>query len=503
MASQPHLDLVIVGAGLSGIGAAAHLQQRCPDKRYTILESRDAIGGTWDLFRYPGIRSDSDMYTLGYEFKPWVDEKSIADGATIRRYIVETAAERGIDRQIRFGHRVVAANWSTADARWTLEVEHAGVRTQQTCSFLLFCSGYYRYDSAYRPQFVGEALFRGRLFHPQFWPERLEHAGRRVVVIGSGATAVTIVPEMAKTAAHVTMLQRSPSYIVALPSKDPIAAWLRRWLSPAAAYRLVRIKNVLLTMFFFRLARKRPDTFKARVIGEVGRQLGPGHDVGTDFTPRYNPWDQRLCVAPDADLFRAIREGRASVVTDTIESFTERGIRLASGRELEADIVVTATGLQLNTLGDVAVTVDGERRMPADTMAYKGMMFSDVPNLISTFGYTNASWTLKADLTARFVCRLLRYMDRHGHAVAVAHRDPLVEALPFLDFSSGYVQRAVGALPKQGARKPWRLYQNYVLDLLQLRFGRIDDGTLTFAGPPGRRPPRAEVSGAQAAASLP
>ena len=501
-AAHPHRDVIIVGAGLSGIGAAAHLQERCPGKSFAILEARNAIGGTWDLFRYPGIRSDSDMYTLGYEFKPWVDAKAIADGSTIRRYIVETAAERGIDRQIRFGHRVVGAHWSSADARWMLDVEHAGRRERHSCAFLLFCSGYYRYDEAYRPRFPGEERFEGRFVHPQFWPEGLDHAGRRVVVIGSGATAVTIVPEMAKTAAHVTMLQRSPSYIVALPSRDPIAERLKRWLSARAAYRLVRAKNVLLTMFFFRLARKWPDKFKARLLEQVEHLLGPGHDIATDFTPRYAPWDQRLCVAPDADLFRAIREGRASVVTDRIETFTERGIRLASGREIEADIVVTATGLKLNALGDVAVTVDGERRVHADAMAYKGMMFSDVPNLVSTFGYTNASWTLKADLTARFVCRLLRYMDRHGYAVAMARRDASVEARPFLDFSSGYVQRALDTLPKQGSRKPWRLYQNYVLDLLLLRFGRIDDGTITFARAAARRPPRTELE-PQAAASAP
>jgi len=488
-------DVIIVGAGLSGVGAAAHLQDRCPRQRVAIFEARDAIGGTWDLFRYPGIRSDSDMYTLGYEFKPWADAKAIADGSTIRRYIVETAAERGIDRKIRFGHRVVGADWSSADARWTVEVEHGGRRERHTCRFLLFCSGYYRYDTAYRPSFEGEAGFRGRIVHPQFWPADLDHAGRRIVVIGSGATAVTLVPELAKTAAHVTMLQRSPSYIVALPSKDRIAEALKRRLPAAWAYQLVRLKNVLITMLFFNLARRWPEKMKARLIGEAARRLGPGHDVATHFTPRYDPWDQRLCVAADADLFRAIRQGRASVVTDTIDRFTEHGIRLASGREIEADLVVTATGLTLSMLGDATIRIDGERCDPATAMTYKGMMFSDVPNLASTFGYTNASWTLKADLTARFVCRLLTHMERHGHAVAVAHRDPTVEARPFIDFSSGYVQRALQTLPKQGARKPWRLYQNYLLDLMTLRFGRIDDGTLTFGRATGRSPaPAAAVA---------
>jgi cation diffusion facilitator CzcD-associated flavoprotein CzcO/acetyl esterase/lipase len=479
-AAETEHDVIIVGAGLSGIGAAAHLQDRCPRQRVAIFEARDAIGGTWDLFRYPGIRSDSDMYTLGYEFKPWADAKAIADGSTIRRYIVETAAERGIDRRIRFGHRVVAADWSSADARWTVEVEHDGRRERHSCRFLLFCSGYYRYDTAYRPSFAGEADFRGQIVHPQFWPADLDYAGRRIVVIGSGATAVTLVPELAKTAAHVTMLQRSPSYIVALPSKDRIAEALKRRLPAAWAYRLVRLKNVLVTMLFFNLARRWPEKMKARLIGEAARRLGAGHDVATHFTPRYDPWDQRLCVAADADLFRAIRQGRASVVTDAIERFTEHGIRLASGTEIDADLVVTATGLTLNLLGDATIRIDGERCDPSTAMTYKGMMFSDVPNLASTFGYTNASWTLKADLTARFVCRLLTHMERHGHAVAIAHRDPTVEARPFIDFSSGYVQRASQTLPKQGARRPWRLYQNYLLDLMTLRFGRIDDGTLTF-----------------------
>jgi cation diffusion facilitator CzcD-associated flavoprotein CzcO/acetyl esterase/lipase len=485
-----HRDVLIVGAGLSGIGAAAHLQDRCPAKSYAILEARDAIGGTWDLFRYPGIRSDSDMYTLGYEFKPWKEPKAIADGPSIRSYIVQTAAERGIDRHIRFGQRVVGVDWSSAEARWSVEVERGGKRQRYTCSFLLMCAGYYSYAGGYRPGFPGEASYRGVRVDPQFWPEHLDYAGKRVVVIGSGATAVTLVPEMAKAAAHVTMLQRSPTYMISLPSRDPVAGWLRGKVPAPFAYWLVRWKNVLLTMLFFNLARKWPDRTKARLVGFVRRHLGPEHDVETHFTPRYNPWTQRLCVVPDSDLFRAMRRGTASIVTDTIETFTERGIRLASGRELEADIVVTATGLKLNVLGDVAVSIDGEPCRAADTVAYKGMMFSGVPNLVSTFGYTNASWTLKADLTAGFACRLFAYMDRHGYDVAMPRHDPAVATLPFLDFSSGYVQRALDVLPKQGASKPWRLYQNYLLDLLTLRFGRIDDGTLEF-----RRRPAVAATG--------
>ncbi len=483
-----HLDTIIIGAGLSGIGAAAHLQSRCPGRRFAILESRDAIGGTWDLFRYPGVRSDSDMYTLGYAFKPWKDPKAIADGALIRRYIEETASERGLDGMIRFGHRVLRADWSTTDARWTLAIDRGPgtVPTRLSCDFLLACSGYYRYAAGHAPEFAGLADFRGRVVHPQAWPEDLDYAGKRVVVIGSGATAVTLVPEMAKTAAGVTMLQRSPTYVVSLPSQDPIAEALKRGLPEMLAYRLVRAKNVLLGMLFFTLSRRWPRQVRGRLIELVRTAVGPKHDVDTHFTPRYDPWDQRVCFVPDGDLFKSIAAGRAQVVTEQIDRFTERGIRLASGRELKADIVVTATGLALNLLGDVALSIDGVPRDLSQSLAYKAMMFSGVPNLIYTFGYTNASWTLKADLTAGYACRLLRYMDAHGHRIATPQLQPGIEPLPFLDFSSGYVQRALAILPKQGSKAPWRLYQNYVLDLLTLRFGRIADGTLKLNSPPAR-----------------
>ena len=478
-----HYDVIIVGAGLSGIGAASHLQANCPTKSYVILEARDAIGGTWDLFRYPGIRSDSDMYTLGYSFKPWTDAKAIADGPSIKAYVSETAAERGIDRHIRFGHRVVSADWSSADACWTVDVERGETRERVrfTCGFLLMCSGYYSYAEGHRPEFPGEARFKGRIVHPQFWPEDLDYAGKRVVVIGSGATAVTLVPEMAKQAAHVTMLQRSPTYMVSRPSEDAIAEWLKRRVSARLAYGITRWKNVLLGMFFFNMARKRPEKVKERMIGMVRDELGPDYDVATHFTPRYNPWDQRVCLVPDSDMFAAIREGHASIATDQIETFTETGIRLTSGRELDADIIVTATGLKLNLLGDVAFAVDGRSISLSDTMSYKGMMFIYVPNLASVFGYTNASWTLKADLTSEYVCRLLNHMDRSGARIATPRRDASVEEVPFLDFSSGYVQRALRMLPKQGSRRPWKLYQNYALDMFTLRFGRVDDGTMTFS----------------------
>ena len=480
------LDVLIVGAGLSGIGAAAHLQQRCPEKDVAILEARAALGGTWDLFRYPGVRSDSDMYTLGYEFKPWTGDKAITDAASIRQYLAETAKERGIDHQIRTGHRVLAADWSSADARWTLDVEitpaDGPVRRQRLrAPMLLCCSGYYRYDRGYRPSFPGESEFRGTWVHPQHWPEGLDHAGKRVLVIGSGATAVTLVPAMASTAAHVTMLQRSPTDVVTLPARDPVAHALRGWLPTRWAYRLVRFKNVLLSLVMYRLARTRPAQFRARLLQMARDQLGAAGDAVAHFTPTYAPWDQRLCVVPDGDLFKALREGRASVVTDRIETFTATGVRLASGRELAADIVVSATGLQLNALGDMVLRIDGRRVDPAAFMAYKGVMLSGVPNFVYTFGYTNASWTLKADLTARWTCRLLQHLDRSGWAVAVAPRDPSVAEAPFLALGSGYVQRALDLLPRQGAQAPWAVHQNYLADLRVLRFGAIADGTLQFA----------------------
>ncbi len=479
-----HVDVLIVGAGLSGIGAAWHLQDRCPGKSYTILEARDAIGGTWDLFRYPGIRSDSDMHTLGYRFRPWTEAKAIADGPSIRQYVRDTAQEAGIDKHIRFHHRVVSASWSTETALWTITATHEGDTVEMTASFLFFCSGYYSYDEAYRPTWEGEDSFGGRIVHPQFWPDDLDYAGKQVVVIGSGATAVTIVPEMARKAAHVTMLQRSPTYVVSRPGEDGIANRLRQLLPAKAAYAATRWKNVLFGMFFFRMARKSPAKVKERLIGMVSAELGPDYDVETHFTPSYNPWDQRLCLVPDADLFASLREGKSSVVTDHISRFTAEGIELNSGKVLPADIVVTATGLKLNILGSVQLSVDGRAVDPAKELTYKGMMLSDVPNAAFAFGYTNASWTLKADLTSEFVCRTLNYMDKRGTKIATPVRtDPAMSEEPYLDFSSGYVQRALEILPKQGAKAPWKLNQNYALDLMTLRFGKIDDGTMRFSNP--------------------
>ncbi|MEA3035527.1 MAG: monooxygenase [Sphingomonadales bacterium] len=474
-------DVVIVGAGLSGVGAACHLAMKCPGKSYAVLEARGAIGGTWDLFRYPGIRSDSDMYTLGYAFRPWRDAKAIADGPAIKAYVEDTARDYGVTPRIRFRHKVVRASWSSDDARWTVEAETPEGPARFTSRFLMMCSGYYSYDQGYRPDFAQEADFGGRFVHPQFWPEDLEYAGKRVVVIGSGATAVTLVPEMAKRAAHVTMLQRSPTYIVSRPSIDSIAEKLKRLLPPMLAYRLTRAKNVGLQMFFYRLARRRPAKVKEKMIGLVQGELGPGYDVATHFTPTYDPWDQRVCLVPDGDLFEAIRTGRASVATGTIERFTETGLRLTSGEALPADIVVTATGLKVNLMGGAGIFVDGVRQDLSQALTYKAIMFSAVPNLAYVFGYTNASWTLKADLAADYVCRLINHMDLKGYATSMPVADAKVKPEPFLTFTSGYVQRALAALPRQGDRAPWRLHQNYALDLLSLRFGRIEDGTLRFA----------------------
>ena len=490
-----HFDVVVVGAGISGIGQGYHLQTRCPDRSYVILEARAAIGGTWDLFRYPGVRSDSDMHTLGFSFHAWTQPKAIADGPSIRAYVEETARTHGVDKHIRFGVKVTAASWSTPDARWTLETaEPDGPRTL-TCNFLCMASGYYSYDRGHAPQFAGAADFGGRIVHPQFWPEDLDYTGKQVIVIGSGATAVTLVPEMAKAAAHVTMLQRSPTYVVSRPAEDAIANWLRRKLPVKLAYGLTRWKNVLFGMFFYRMTRKKPQQTKERLLGMVREHLGSDYDITTHFTPRYNPWDQRLCLVPDADLFESLKAGRAEVVTDTIDHFTPEGVRLASGVVLPADIIVTATGLEISLLGGVPFSVDGVPVNTAEKLQYKGMMFSDVPNMAFTFGYTNASWTLKADLVAKYVCRLLNTMRKRGLSIATPHNtDPTVMAEPFVDFTSGYIQRAADRLPKQGSKKPWKLNQNYALDIMALKFGSVDDA-MQFSGP--------TVSPEKCAAALP
>jgi monooxygenase len=482
--SLDHVDVLIVGAGLSGIGAGYHLQENCPGKTYAILEGREAIGGTWDLFRYPGIRSDSDMYTLGYAFKPWEAAKSIADGPSILDYVRRTAADNGIEQHIRFNHKVRRAEWSTADGSWTVEAERTdtGETVHISCGFLFMCSGYYSYEGGYTPDFKGTERFAGRIVHPQQWPEDIDYAGKRVVVVGSGATAVTLVPAMAESAEHVTMLQRSPSYVISVPGEDPIAKVIRRLLPSRLAYAVTRWKNVLITMVVFQLSRRTPGFVRGLLRKGAENNLPAGYDIDTHFKPTYNPWDQRMCLIPDGDLFEAISAGTATVVTDHIDTFTETGIRLQSGAELEADLIVTATGLKLLAVGGMQIAVDGREITPGETMGYKGMMLGDVPNLAMAFGYTNASWTLKADLTCEFVCRLLNHMDEHGYDQCTPLRtDPSITEEPFIDFSSGYVQRAIEHFPKQGSKAPWRLYQNYALDILTLRYGAIEDGTMRFA----------------------
>ena len=480
---QPiEFDVIVVGAGLSGIGAGVHLTRNCPGKTFAILEGRERMGGTWDLFRYPGIRSDSDMFTLGYAFKPWTNPKAIADGPSILEYIRDTAREHRVDEHIRYQRMVRRARWSEARARWTLEVEHEGRTETYVCSFLLVCAGYYDYAEGYTPEFPGRERFAGTVVHPQQWPEGLDHAGKRVVVIGSGATAVTLVPELAKTAAKVTMLQRSPTYVLSAPEKDALANYLRAKLGPEAAYDVARWKNILVSMAFYNASRRWPAQIKKLILGGVKKQLKGALPIAPHFTPSYAPWDQRVCLVPDADLFRAVREGRATIVTDHIETFTEKGIRLKSGQELEADIIVTATGLKLKALGGIEGWVDGKKLEPKDMLTYKGVMVSDVPNLAFVVGYTNASWTLKADLACEYVCRLLNHMDAHGYTHATPRRtDPDVEERPLIDFSSGYIQRAIDQFPRQGNKAPWRLYQNYVLDRFTMRQGPIDDGTLELA----------------------
>ncbi|MGU7774129.1 flavin-containing monooxygenase [Burkholderia sp. MR1-5-21] len=479
------LDVLIVGAGLSGIGAAYHLKQRCPFASVAILEARDAIGGTWDLFRYPGVRSDSDMFTLGYSFRPWHSDKAISDGQTILDYIRDTARTHGIDKTIRYGHKVVGADWDSARARWTVRVERTHGGTVEplvlTCRFLYMCSGYYDYDAGYLPDWPGMDTFAGSVAHPQHWPKDLSYENRRVIVIGSGATAVTLVPSMAGVAKHVTMLQRSPTYIVSLPARDRIANALRRVLPSGLAHRLVRVKNVLLTMYFYNLARRKPDQTKKFIIRAAGKQVGAGFDVAKHLTPRYEPWDQRVCLVPNGDLFQAIRAGRASIVTDEIERFTPTGLQLKSGQRLDADVIVTATGLKVKMLGGAKVTVDGRAVDLSETVSYKGMMYSDVPNLASSFGYTNASWTLKAELIARYVCRLLNHMRANGYDTCMPRRSPGdLGDVPAVNLSSGYIQRAAGILPKQGQKKPWKFHQNYVLDLASLKFSPLADSAMQF-----------------------
>ncbi|WP_225728556.1 MULTISPECIES: NAD(P)/FAD-dependent oxidoreductase [unclassified Nocardia] len=464
-----HLDVVIVGAGLSGIGAAYRLQTECSGKSYAILEARDSMGGTWDLFRYPGVRSDSDMFTLGYPFKPWRDAKSIADGPSILRYIKETAAENDIDRHIRYGTKVEAADWSSENARWTLTLARrddsgAVVRSELTCNFIYACAGYYNYERGYSPEFPGAATFSGRIVHPQFWPEDLDYAGKRVVVIGSGATAVTLVPAMAEQAELVTMLQRTPTWISAVPGRDKQADRIRELLPPKLAHRVIRTKNILFGIGFYQYCRRRPEAARKLLTGLTTRILGDEKLVAEHFTPTYNPWDQRLCAVPNADFFKAMKKGKAEVVTDRIETFVPEGIRLESGRTLAADVIITATGLDLLAFGGIGLRVDGKPVTLSERFVWQGTMLSGLPNFAICVGYTNASWTLRGDLTSRLVCKVLNYMDRKGFAAVVPEPKGKLTEHPLLDLTSGYIQRSIGDFPRQGSRHPWKVRQNYLLD---------------------------------------
>ena len=475
-----HVDVLIVGAGLSGIGAACRLRTEHPERSVAVLEARAVSGGTWDLFRYPGIRSDSDMFTFGYKWRPWPGDTALADGPEILDYLRTVAREYAVDELIRYRHRVVSASWDTAADLWTVEVDHDGEIRTLTTNLLWACGGYYDYDQGFSPEFPGQEDFRGTIVHPQHWPEDLDYTGKKVVVIGSGATAVTLVPAMADAGAgHVTMLQRSPTYILSLPGRDPLATRLKR-LPTRVSYPIVRWKAILLAVATYQLAQRRPQLVKSALRKMTAKQLPPGIDVDVHFKPAYNPWDQRLCFVPDGDLFKAMRAGKASVVTDHIDAFTETGIRLRSGEAIEADVIVTATGLTLKAMGGIELVVDGTPVKMPETMTYKALMLSDVPNFVFTIGYTNASWTLKADLVADFVCRLLTYMDEHGVRRAVAPRDPSVGEEQLIDFSSGYILRALDTLPRQGDREPWKLRQNYLKDLRSINHDRIDDGVLRF-----------------------
>jgi cation diffusion facilitator CzcD-associated flavoprotein CzcO len=495
---EQHVDVLVVGAGLSGIGAGCRLRQRCPDKTFLILESRAAIGGTWDQFRFPGVRSDSDIFTLCYPFRPWSGARAIVDGASIRDYIRETAAEYDLERAIRFHHRVLRADWSSASGRWRVHVERADTGEQLTfsCGFLLACAGYFRYDRAYTPDLPGRERFTGEIAHPQFWSEHLDHHGKRVVVIGSGATAMTLVPALAGQAAHVTLVQRSPSYVVSVPALDPVAGLLGRVLPARLAYPIVRRKNVRLTLGLYDLSRRRPLAMRQLVRRQLERRLPAGYDIDTHFSPRYEPWDQRMCFVPDGDLFKAISDGRVSVVTDRIETLTARGLALASGAELEADLIVTATGLELVPLGGIELSVDGAAVSLPDAVAYRGMMLSGVPNLAFAFGYINQSWTLGSDLTCEHVCRLLGHMDRNGYRQCTPRRPaPASASAPFLELTSGYVLRAIDRFPRQGTGDPWRRQQNYPRDRRAVRRAPLDDPALEFS-------PRAPLRGRRPAATV-
>ena len=476
-----HKDIIVVGAGISGIAAGYNLQKSCPNKSFAILEGRSSLGGTWDLFKYPGVRSDSDMHTLGFRFKPWIHKKSIADGPSILEYLNETVDEYNLREKISFNQKVISSNWSSDKSVWELKVLSNGDEISMTCNFLFLCGGYYSYDKPFMPKFPNQEEFQGKLIHPQFWDESLDYTNKKVIVIGSGATAITLVPAIAKKAEHVTMLQRSPSYVISGPGEDSWSKSLNKILPIRLSYFLIRWKNILRTSLGFYLSRKYPNWIKKRIIDLVRDELGQDYDVEKHFTPRYNPWDQRMCLVPDSDLFASIRDKKASVVTDVIKSFNKNGILVESGEQVDADIIISATGIEINMLNDINVSVDDEEVVPNTKLAYKGMMLSGVPNLAFTFGYVNASWTLRADLTCEYVCRLLNLMDKQKVSVCLPEEDShAVVDDEYIDFTSGYVQRALDIMPKQGMKAPWRNYQNYLKDIFLVRLFSIKDSTLKF-----------------------
>ena len=472
-------DVIIIGAGLSGIGAACHLSKNCPDKSYAVLEGREQMGGTWDLFKYPGIRSDSDMYTLGYNFKPWTDPQAIADGPSILKYIKETASEFNVTDKIRYQQKVTKIDWDSESARWTLTINQGDQHTQMQCSFLITCTGYYNYQAGYTPEFPGRNNYQGTFIHPQHWPETLDYSNKKIVVIGSGATAVTLVPELAKKATSVTMLQRSPTYLTSLPRVDHLSVWMRKVLPDTWVYRFARTRNIGFTIAFYNYCKKFPNNAR-KFIAKMAKKDLPDHFDMKHFDPKYNPWDERVCVVPDSDMFQAISDGKADVMTDTIETFTETGLKLDSGKELEADIIISATGLDIQIMGGIEVSVDGQAYDFSEKMIYRGVLFQDLPNLGMIFGYTNASWTLKSDLVSEYMCRVINHLDKTNTNTAVPKDNQSMKHIPFMDMSSGYIQRALHKAPKQGEKLPWRLYQNYLKDMFMLRYGKLDDDVLTF-----------------------
>ena len=490
-----HFDVLIVGAGLSGIAAAFHLQKRCPNRSYTIIEAREAIGGTWDLFRYPGIRSDSDMYTFGFAFKPWTEGKVFADGKNIREYVQETARQNDIEKNIRFGKKVIHSSWDSNQARWTVDIKNVADDSQEsyTCNFLIMCSGYYRYDRGHLPDFPGMKDFGGDIIHPQFWKEGTDYSGKKVVIIGSGATAITLLPAMAPQAEKVTMLQRSPSYIAARPARDRMADFLRKFVPEMAVHSMTRAKNILLAIYFYEVSQRWPELVKKEIIKRIQKELGEDFDVETHFSPSYKPWDQRFCLAPDGDFFQALKTDSADIVTDHIDHFTENGIMLKSGQELEADLIIPATGLELQMMGGSQLTIDGKPFVAPDSFTYRGMMLSDVPNLALALGYTNSSWTLKVDLTCERICRMLNHMKKTDTDYCVAAPPDTLESVPLLNFSSGYVQRALHIMPQQGPDSPWRTYQNYIQDMLTIRFSPLEDGAMQYLRAGERRSPQAST----------